>query len=80
MIKERDDAIQRLRAAGRDEAKFTFAMEHLPPDPDGAGMFTAMYEVTITNLDTAKSIGVIGGIGMRWVDAFEGALKDGDFD
>ena len=77
---ERADAIARIGAQGHDAGDYGFAMELLPPDPDGAGMFTVEYWITITNNRTGKSLGVIGGIGSRWVDQFEEELKAGYFD
>ena len=78
--RELRDAVERLRALGRDDKSFSFEMAHQPPDPDGAGMFTATYEVKIVNRDNAKSLTAVGGIGLRWVDYFEQALKAGHFD
>ncbi len=77
---ELPDAKARVAAAGRNPDDFTFEMEYLPPDPDGGGMFTVQYAVTVTNAATAKGRVMIGGIGMHWVDVFERALNDGQFD
>lgn len=77
---ELSDAKARLAALGRDPALFAFEMEFLPPDPDGGGMFTVQYEVTAENTASGKRARFIGGIGMRWVDYFEDAVKDGAFD
>ena len=77
---ELEDAKARLAALGRDPALFSFAMEFLPPDPDGGGMFTVQYEVTVENAASGNGACFIGGIGMRWVDFFEERLKAGKFD
>jgi hypothetical protein len=77
---EIEDARKRLAECGRDAADFGFKVSHLPPDPDGGGMFTARYMVAITDARTQRSLELIGGIGLRWVDAFVEALRDGDFD
>jgi hypothetical protein len=74
------DAAKRLVASGRDKNEFSFQRTFLPPDPDGAGMFTVQYEVAISNHRTSKSMVLIGGIGCRWVDEFASALEDGHFD
>ena len=74
------EAEKRLVANGRDRNDFSFQMSYLPPDPDGAGMFTLLYEVTITNNTTSKSLVAIGGIGWDWVGTFEEELRDGYFD
>jgi hypothetical protein len=74
------EAAKRLVANGRDKNEFVFERSYCAPDPDGAGMFTVQYEVTISNIKTSRSMVVIGGIGLRWVDQFESALKDGQFD
>jgi hypothetical protein len=74
------EAARRIAANGRDKNDFVFNRSYLPPDPDGAGMFTVQYEVTISNLKTSKSMVVIGGIGLQWVDQFVGALKAGKLD
>jgi len=77
---ELTDAVQRVAASGRDKNDFSFQRSFCPPDPDGAGMFTIQYEVTISNIQTSRSMVIIGGIGLRWVDQFEGALEAGQFD
>lgn len=77
---ELPDAKARIAAAGRNPDNFTFAMEYLPPDPDGGGMFTVHYEVTVTNTKGGKTKEFIGGIGMGWVERFEDALGRGLFD
>lgn len=74
------DAANRLAGNGRSTSDFSFQMSYVAPDPDGAGMFTVEYEVTILNNKTSKSLIVIGGIGHNWVDLFESHLKDGYFD
>jgi hypothetical protein len=78
---EIEDAKKRLAKSGRGPDSFIFDLSHLPPDPDdGAGMFTARYEIKITNTKTGKSIRLIGGIGLSWVDDFVDALAEGHFD
>ena len=77
---ELPDAKARIAAAGRNPDDFTFAMEYLPPDPDGGGMFTVHYLVTVTNTRNDKSQEFIGGIGMGWVERFDDALAQGAFD
>jgi hypothetical protein len=77
---ELEDAGQRLKAHGREPDDFDFKLTFQEPDPDGGGMFTVYYDITVTNAKTSKSASFIGGIGMGWVDHFEAALKDGDFD
>ena len=73
-------ARKHLAASGLAPELFTFAMEYLPPDPDGGGMFTVQYLIEITNTATGKAKSLIGGIGMHWVDRFEELVKDGYFD
>lgn len=77
---ELPDAKSRIAASGRDPEHFTFDMEYLPPDLDGGGMFTVQYQVRIANTSTGRSKSLIGGIGMGWVESFEAALEDGQFD
>jgi hypothetical protein len=77
---ELKDARARLAALGRDQESFSFEMEFLPPDPDGGGMFTVQYQVTVENTASGEGARFIGGIGMHWVDYFEAAVKDGAFD
>lgn len=77
---ERAQAIQSMVAMGKDPNEFSFDMSYIPPDPDGAGMFTLMYEIIITHLTTHKSIKLIGGIGWQWVDHLMTALQEGDLD
>ena len=74
------EAQARLRAHGRDPDDYSFNRTFHPPDPDGGGMFTIMYEVEITNAKTGKSMSATGGIGFDWVGRFEDALKDGHFE
>ncbi|AIT82202.1 hypothetical protein [Novosphingobium pentaromativorans] len=78
--KELTDARGRITHAGRKPEDFVFEMEYLPPESEGDGMFTVRYEVRATYEPTGKRLETIGGIGMRWVDHFEDALKDGLFD
>ena len=77
---ELEDAKKRLAAHGRDPEGFDFKLEFQRPDPDGGGMFTVTYEVTVSNRQTSKSVCFIGGIGMGWVENFEAALTGGEFD
>jgi hypothetical protein len=77
---ELEDARRRIAAAGKRPEDFAFDRTFLPPDPDGAGMFTVQYEVRATYAPTDSCLRAIGGIGMGWVDYFEEALKDGYFD
>jgi hypothetical protein len=77
---EREKAIELLRASGRDPDDFSFEIQYLPPDPDGGGMFTVRYEVTVTERKTGKAMGSIGGIGLDWVGDLADALKEGQFD
>ncbi|MBW8785660.1 MAG: hypothetical protein JF593_13660 [Novosphingobium sp.] len=69
-----------LARSGRNADDFRFAMDYLEPDPDGAGMFTVRYEVTITHHPTGKELRLIGGIGLDWVRVFAEALDEGEFD
>ena len=77
---EVETAKQRIGALGLDPADFSFDVEYEPPDPDGAGMFTVRYVVTITRGKTGKSLGTIGGIGFDWVGDLEEELRSGYFD
>lgn len=77
---ELEEAKQLLGENGRDPADFDFKLEFQPPDPDGGGMFTVYYDILVTNAKSGKSAGFVGGIGMGWVQAFEEALKNGEFD
>ena len=69
-----------IEGAGRQQSDFTFKQTHLPPDPDDAVMFTARYEVLITDGKSGKTLETIGGIGLNWVGQFGTALQDGHFD
>ena len=73
-------AVDRLRALGRNEDDFAFAMAYLPPDPDGGAMYTVRYEIEITDRKTSKSLITVGGIGLDWVGYFAEALEGGHFD
>jgi hypothetical protein len=77
---ERGDAVKRISESGRNKDDFLFHRTYLPPDPDGDGMFTVQYDVTISNKITSKSLNLTGGIGWKWVDHFESELRDGYFD
>lgn len=69
-----------LVASGRTPEDFAFEMEFMEPDPDGAGMFTVQYLVTIVNTRTEKGLRSIGGIGRDWVGDFKAQLDEGYFD
>ena len=73
-------AQQLLAASGRDADDFSFEMEFMEPDPDGGGMFTVQYLVTILNTKTKTGLRSIGGIGSDWVGHFKAELDDGYFD
>ena len=73
-------AQQLLTASGREPADFSFEMEYMEPDPDGGGMFTVQYLVTILNTRTEKGLRSIGGIGSDWVGHFRKELDAGYFD
>lgn len=77
---ELDEARQKLAATGRNADDFAFDLTFMEPDPDGGGMYTVRYEVTVTNGATGQSGAYIGGIGMHWVEAFEEDLKAGEYD
>lgn len=77
---EREKAGEILAASGRSPDHFSFAVSYLPPDPDGAGMYTVRYEVTIANDRTARRLVTVGGIGLDWVGDFSEALSEGHFD
>ena len=64
---ELEKAAALIEAAGRNRDDFTFKQTHLPPDPDDAVMFTARYEVLITDRKSGKALETIGGIGLNWV-------------
>ena len=78
--KELEDAVERIRSAGRDPDDFAFDMAYQEPDPDGGGMFTVRYDVVVTRRASGKSFTSVGGIGLRWVDEFDHALRSGRFD
>jgi hypothetical protein len=78
--RELRDAQARIEATGRSKDDFSFDMSFQPPDPDGGGMFTVRYDVKITNSKTSKSLTTTGGIGLRWVEEFDAALRSGEFD
>lgn len=73
------EARKRIAAAGRNPDDFTFDLNFLPPDPDGAGMFTVQYEICATDKVSGHKLTGVGGIGMGWGDLFEQALKTGYF-
>jgi len=77
--KEIDQAKDIVAESGRDPDAFTFDVSFMEPDPDGGGMFTVRYEVTVTNTANDKSEGYIGGIGLDWVGAFAIDLGEGVF-
>jgi hypothetical protein len=77
---EIEEAKERIVAAHRVASDFAFNVSFMEPDPDGGGMFTVRYEITVTNSATDKSAGYIGGIGLDWVSAFEEDLGEGAFD
>jgi len=76
---ELDQARQALAAAGRDPAGFAFAMDFLPPDDAGGGMFTMEYEVAVT-APSGKARTYLGSIGRDWVAQFSDDLAGGAFD
>jgi hypothetical protein len=73
-------ARETIREAGRSPDDFDFAMEFQEPDPDGGGMFTVRYDVTVTCRNTGKQAVMTGGIGLRWVSQFAAAVEQGYFD
>ena len=77
---EIEEAKERIVTAHRDASDFAFDVAFMEPDPDGGGMFTVRYEVTVTRASKGKSAGYIGGIGLDWVSAFEADLGEGWFD
>ena len=77
---EIENAKKRVKSSGRAPQSFDFSVKHLEPDPDGGGMFTARYEVTCTNIKTHKTLVLLGGIGLAWVDEFAEELARGFFD
>lgn len=76
---EIEEAKSRLAACGRDPGRFSFDVAFMEPDPDGGGMFTVRYEITVSEQGSDRNAAYIGGIGLDWVDAFEGDVKDGVF-
>jgi len=77
---EVEKAKEIIRARGGDPGEFAFDVEYLPPDPDGGGMFTIQYAVTVTRAATGKSFAAIGGIGFDWVGSFDEELEAGHFE
>jgi hypothetical protein len=77
---ELEEAKKRLAKSGRSSDDFSFKITHLPPDPDEVAMFTARYAIAIASTKTGKSLQLIGGIGLDWVDDFQAALESGHFD
>ena len=77
--REIEDAKKKLAVLGRNLADFSFDVEFMEPDPDGGGMYTVRYAVAVANSATMRTASYIGGIGMDWVDAFEEAVKAGEF-
>jgi hypothetical protein len=73
-------ARQALAARGRAPEDFGFDMEFMEPDPDGGGMFTVQYLVTIVSAKSGKGLRAIGGIGSDWVGHFLAELDEGYFD
>ena len=73
-------AQQLVTASGRDLADFSFEMEYMEPDPDGGGMFTVQYLVTILNTKSETGLRSMGGIGSDWVGHFKAELDEGYFD
>jgi hypothetical protein len=77
---ELEKAGKLIDAAGRERSDFSFKQTHLPPDPEDVVMFTARYEVLVSDAKSGKSLEAIGGIGLDWVGYFGSALEDGHFD
>jgi hypothetical protein len=75
-LQEIEEAKERVVTAHRDVSDVAF----MEPDPDGGGMFTVRYEVTVTNTSTDNTACYIGGIGLDWVSAFDEDLREGAFD
>lgn len=69
-----------LIAMGRTPGDFGIEMEFMEPDPDGAGMFTVQYLVTILHAKSGKGLRSVGGIGNDWVAHFKAELEEGYFD
>jgi hypothetical protein len=78
--REIDEARAQVAQSGRDPADFAFDLAFMEPDPDGGGMFTVRYEVTVTRASSGRTEGYIGGIGLDWVAAFAEDLGGGGFD
>lgn len=68
-----------IDGAGHDRGDFSFKQTHLPPDPEDTVMFTARYEVLVTNAKSGKTLKAVGGIGLDWVSPFGRALEEGYF-
>ena len=77
---EVESAKQTVGETGRDPGNFDFAVVFMEPDPDGGGMYTVRYEVTVTNSGSGRTASYIGGIGLDWVGAFAEDLNAGDYD
>jgi hypothetical protein len=69
-----------LITRGRTPGDYGIEMEFMEPDPDGGGMFTVQYLVTIVNAKTGKGLRSIGGIGNDWVGHFLAEVDEGYFD
>ncbi len=63
---ELGEARKKLASHGRAVDDFAFDVSFMEPDPDGGGMYTERYEVSVSNGAIGKSCTYIGGIGMRW--------------
>lgn len=79
-LQEIEEAKERVVTAHRDVSDFAFDVAFMEPDPDGGGMFTVRYEVTVTNTSSDNTACYIGGIGLDWVSAFDEDLGEGAFD
>ncbi len=77
--KEIDQAREFLAESGRKPDDYSFDVNFMEPDPDGGGMFTVRYEVTVTGPKDGASGQYIGGIGLDWVAAFAEELGEGTF-
>ncbi|MCB2062522.1 MAG: hypothetical protein KDE25_03510 [Novosphingobium sp.] len=77
--KEIEEARAKLAEAGRDPDLFSFDVKFMEPDPDGGGMFTVRYEITVTGPGQGASAEYIGGIGLDWLAAFGDDLGEGVF-
>lgn len=78
--KEIDEARQKLAESGRNPDDFSFDVKFMEPDPDGGGMFTVRYEITVSRTGQGTSAEYIGGIGLDWLAVFEDDLGGGAFD